>query len=155
MNVYAKINATFSKKIGNVANRIVVGTDLKSDGNLGDGKVYDLANPPFRNSIGDNTSPRPRKYSDIPFVTQLSLYAEENMTWSLGERNITLQAGGRFDNVANKRILTPRINASVEIIPNMFYLREAMESQPSSYNIYLYPENAYFDLVLTILSIAL
>ncbi len=148
VNVYAKINATFSKKIGNVANRIVVGTDLKSDGNLGDGKVYDLANPPFRNSIGDNTSPRPRKYSDIPFVTQLSLYAEENMTWSLGERNITLQAGGRFDNVANKRILTPRINASVEIIPNMFYLRGGYGvTAKAPTTIYLYPENAYFDLV--------
>lgn len=48
VNIFANVNATFSKTVGNVTNRILVGAGFKSDGNLGDGKVYDLNNPPYR-----------------------------------------------------------------------------------------------------------
>ncbi len=148
VNLFAKLKATFSKSVGNVSNRIVVGADLKSDGNLGDGKVYDLANPPYRNLSSENSSPRPRKYSDIPFVTQFGLYAEENMTWSVGNRDIFLQLGGRFDNVAGKSIVTPRLNASVEVIPEKFFIRGGHGvNAKAPTTLYLYPQNAYFDFV--------
>src|SRR5690606_17199245 len=97
VNVFANVNATFSKRSGNVTNRILVGASFKTDGNLGDGKVYDLNNPPHRSLSAENSSPRPRKYSSIPFINQLSLYAEENLTWSIGERELILQAGVRYD----------------------------------------------------------
>jgi len=80
VNLFAKVNATFAKKMGNVNNRIVLGVDFRTDGNLGEGKVYDIKNPPQRNLSSENSSPRPRKYSDIPFVTQLGIYAEETST---------------------------------------------------------------------------
>lgn len=148
LNFFAKVNATFSKRTGNVTNRIVLGADFKSDGNLGDGKIYDLKNPPFRSLSSENSSPRPRKYSDIPFVNQIALYGEENLTWSIGERDLIAQAGLRYDNISGKNILSPRFNASFEIIPASLWIRGGFgvtAKAPST--LYLYPEKAYFDFV--------
>ncbi len=148
VNIFAKVNATFAKKMGNVNNRIVLGVDFRTDGNLGEGKVYDIKNPPQRNLSSENSSPRPRKYSDIPFVTQLGIYAEENFNWTVGERELTLQAGARYDMVSGKSILTPRLNASIDIIPQKLSLRGGYgiaAKAPTS--LYLNPENAYFDFV--------
>lgn len=146
LNVFAKINATFSKRIGNINNRIVVGGDFKMDGNLGDGKKYDLDNPPYRTS--GNASSRPRKYSDIPFVAQVALYAEENFNWMIGERELNLQAGARYDMISDKSIVTPRINASFDILPKKLTLRGGYGiAAKAPTTLYLYPENAYFDFV--------
>jgi len=148
LNIFAKVNGTFTKTVGNVVNRIVIGADFKSDGNLGDGKVYDLANPPYRNLGSENSSPRPRKYSDIPFVNQLGIYAEENMVWSFGKRELYIQAGGRYDNIAGKNFVAPRINASIEVIPDKFFVRGGYGVNAKAPTIlYLYPENAFFDFV--------
>ncbi|EKD31874.1 MAG: hypothetical protein ACD_77C00227G0004 [uncultured bacterium] len=147
VNLFAKVNATFSKRIGNISNRIVVGADYKIDGNIGDGKVYDLANPPFRS--GDaNSSPRPRKYSDIPFVSQLGVYIEENFNWQIGEREFNFQAGARYDNIEGKSIVSPRINISFDIIPSKLAIRGGYGINAKAPTLlYLYPENAYFDFV--------
>jgi len=148
VNLFAKVNATFSKKFGNVSNRIILGADFKNDGNLGDGKVYDLNFPPYRSISSENSSSRPRKYSDIPFITQFGLYAEENFNWTIGERELTLQAGARFDNIEGKNIVTPRINTSFDILPQKLSLRGGYGITAKAPTLlYLYPEDAYFDFV--------
>ena len=118
VNLFANLNATFTKTLGAVNNRILVGANFRSDGNLGDGKVYDPNNPPYRVLSSENSSPRPRKYSSIPFINQLSLYAEENLTWSIGERELLAQAGLRYDLVNSKSLVTPRTNISINIFPH-------------------------------------
>jgi len=148
LNLFAKVNATFSGKVGDTFNRIVTGIDFKSDGNLGDGKTYDLTTPPYRSVSSENSSSRPRKYSDIPFVTQFGIYAEENFTWMINERELSVQAGARFDNVAGKSILTPRINASLDLVPEKLTLRGGHGvTAKAPTTLYLHPENAYFDFV--------
>ncbi len=148
LNVFAKINATFSKRYGNLSNRIVIGADYKTDGNLGDGIVYDLATPPLRNLSSSSSSPRPRKYSSIPFINQISLYAEENLTYRMGERELIGQIGLRYDNIQGKSILAPRINASIEVLPNLLWLRGGYGvTAKAPGTLYLYPEMAYFDFV--------
>jgi hypothetical protein len=149
LNLFGKINANFSKRVGDVFNRIMVGAEFKTDGNLGDGKVYDLENPPYRVLSSENSSSRPRKYSDIPFVEQIGIYAEENMVWTIGgNRDFTLQAGARFDIVEKKSILAPRINASFEILPAKLWIRGGYGvTAKAPTTLYLYPENAYFDFV--------
>ncbi len=148
VNLFAKVNASFSKKIGNLSNRFVLGFDFKTDGNLGDGKVYDLKNPPYRSVSSENSSSRPRKYSDIPFVTQLGIYAEENFNWQIGARDLNFQAGGRYDNIMGKSILSPRINASFDIIPQKLALRGGYGiTAKAPTTLYLSPESAYFDFV--------
>lgn len=148
VNVFAKVNATFSKRTGDVTNRIVVGTDFKTDGNLGDGKVYDLERPPHRSPSSENSSPRPRKYSSIPFVNQVAVYAEENLTWTIGEREFIAQVGGRYDNINGKSALTPRTNFSFDILPSKLWIRGGFGvTSKAPTTLYLYPENAYFDFV--------
>jgi hypothetical protein len=148
VNVFAMVNATLSKRTGNITNRIVVGADFKTDGNLGDGKVYDLQNPPYRVLSAENSSPRPRKYSDIPFVNQIGLYAEENFTWNMGERDFIAQAGARYDNISGKSFVSPRLNASIEILPSVLWLRGGYGiTAKAPGTLYLSPENAYFDFV--------
>lgn len=134
--------------MGNINNRILVGANFKSDGNLGDGKVYDPNNPPYRVLSSENSSPRPRKYSEIPFINQLSLYAEENLNWIMGKHELMVQAGARYDLVNGKSIVTPRSNLSFDILPQKLWLRGGYgitAKAPTA--LYLYPENAYFDLV--------
>jgi len=148
VNLFANLNASFSKTLGAVNNRILLGTNFRSDGNLGDGKVYDPYNPPNRSQSAENSSPRPRKYSSIPFINQLSLYGEENLTWSMGERELLAQAGLRYDLVNSKSIVTPRTNLSFDILPRKLWLRGGFGvTAKAPTTLYLYPENAYFDLV--------
>ena len=106
MNLFANLNASLLKTTSNLTNRILLGVNFKTDGNLGDGKVYDLENPPYRVLSSENSSPRPRKYSSIPFINQLSLYAEENLSWRLNRRELIVQAGVRYDNINGKNAFT-------------------------------------------------
>lgn len=148
VNIFANIKATFAKKIGSISNRLVLGVDFKTDGNLGRGKVYDLEAPPYRVLSAENSSPRPRKYSDIPFINQFSAYAEENLVWTLGEREFVSQLGLRYDNFAGKSIASPRFSISAEIIPSIFWIRGGMgDFAKAPTAIYMYPQEAYFDLV--------
>ena len=147
VNVFANLTANLSKSFGNLHNRVRIGIDYKLDGNLGEGKVYDINNPPRRTGP-DNSSVRPRKFSDIPFMHQLSAFIEENMSWHIGERDLTLQAGLRYDRFNSKQILTPRINAGFTIIPKTLSIRAGygvMAKAPTAS--YLYPDRAYFDFV--------
>lgn len=148
VNVFVNVNANFSKRVGSVTNRILVGANFKSDGNLGDGKVYDLENPPYRVLSSENSSPRPRKYSSIPFVNQLSLYAEENFSWEVAERDLMIQAGVRYDNINGKSVFSPRTNFSFDVLPDRLWIRGgAGVTAKAPTTLYLYPENAYFDFV--------
>ena len=148
INLFANVNASFSKKVDNVMNRILVGVNFKTDGNLGDGKVYDLNNPPLRSNTSENSSPRPRKYSSIPFVNQFSLYGEENFLWSIADRELTIQAGMRYDHINAKSVFSPRSNFSFDILPGKLWLRGGLGVTAKAPTVlYLYPEDAYYDFV--------
>ncbi|HHU27263.1 MAG TPA: TonB-dependent receptor, partial [Bacteroidales bacterium] len=148
MNLFANLNASLLKTTSNLTNRILLGVNFKTDGNLGDGKVYDLENPPYRVLSSENSSPRPRKYSSIPFINQLSLYAEENLSWRLNRRELIVQAGVRYDNINGKNAFSPRSNLSFELLPERLWLRGgAGITAKAPTTLYLYPENAYFDFV--------
>lgn len=148
VNLFANINASFSKRVGKVTNRILTGVNFKTDGNLGDGKVYDLNNPPQRNLSSENSSPRPRKYSSIPFMNQFSLYAEENLLWRVAKRELNIQAGLRYDNINTKSVFSPRTNFSFEVLPDKLWLRGGIGVTAKAPTVlYLYPEDTYFDFV--------
>ena len=150
VNVFAKVNATFFKQSGNVSNRIVAGVDFKTDGNVGKGKTWDPSCPPYRNLSYNNATFRPREYSDIPFINQFGAFIEDNFKWSIGgTHDFQLQAGVRFDNASVVgSTISPRVNASLEIIPNKFSIfggYGVTAKMPTL--LYLYPENAYFEYI--------
>jgi outer membrane receptor protein involved in Fe transport len=148
INVNAKLKANFNKRWGNINNRIIAGVDFKTDGNIGKGKVYDERNPPLR--AFENRAYRNRAYSDIPFIYQLGLFAENRYLHAFEERYLNISAGVRFDYINQKNVMAPRINASFDVLPETLTLRGGYgvtAKMPTL--IYLYPENAYFDYRLT------
>lgn len=149
LNVFAKVMANFVKQGNRINNRILVGADFKSDGNNGDGKTFDPATPPYRVNTSLYSSFRPRKYSDIPFVNQLGVYAEENFSLNFARRNLNLQLGIRYDKLfGHQDIWTPRLNASLDVLPKTFTLRGGYgETAKMPTVLYLHPEKAYFEMV--------
>lgn len=148
VNVFAKLNADFGKTWKNISERIFVGADFKSDGNLGEGAVYDDDYPPQRNISNVASGYRKRPYYDIPFINQIGVFAENYFNWRFTGREFNLTAGLRFDWVNGKTALAPRINASIDIFPEIMTLRGGWgitTKAPTS--VYLYPNYAYHDLV--------
>lgn len=150
VNVYGKLAATFFKSSGNVHNRILLGADFRSDGNIGNGKTYDPSTPPYRSVYGHNATFRPRSYKDIPFVNQIGVYLEDNFKWMIGGKyEMNVQAGVRYDHTSVVGgIFTPRVNASIDIIPDILSIQGGYgiaAKMPSL--LYLHPENAYFEYI--------
>lgn len=147
VNVYGKLTANLFKQFGHVNNRILFGIDFKSDGNVGDGKTFDPTAPPYRNLSQKNATFRPRSYRSIPFINQFGAFAEENFHWMIGERNLHLQAGVRYDHMSVVGgVISPRFNASFDLVPDMLTIRGGYgitSKMPTL--LYLYPENAYFE----------
>ena len=149
VNAFAKLTATLFKQSGHVNNRILLGIDFKTDGNVGKGKTFDPTSPPLRNQTSKNSSYRPRPYKDIPFIHQFGAFAEENFAWNIGEREWKMQAGVRFDHASVVgSVLSPRFNASFDLIPRTLTLSGGYgitSKMPTL--LYLYPEKAYFEYV--------
>lgn len=149
VNAFAKLTATLFKQSGQTSNRILLGADYKTDGNVGDGKTFSPTAPPLRNNSNKNSTYRPRPYSDIPFIHQFGLFAEENFTCNLGERELKVQAGIRFDHATKTgSVWSPRFNASLDLIPHTLTLNGGYgitAKMPTL--LYLYPEKAYFEYV--------
>ena len=149
VNAFAKVTANLFKHSGNVNNRILLGADFKTDGNVGNGKTYDPTAPPYRTAGYVDATFRPRRYKDIPFINQFGLFAEENFSWNISEHELNLQAGVRYDNTSVVGgVFSPRFNASFDVIPEVLTLRGGYgitAKMPTL--LYLYPENAYFEYV--------
>lgn len=148
LNVFAKLNADFGKTWKNFTERLFIGMDFKTDGNLGQGAVYDDETPPWRNVSNVSSGYRRRPYRDIPFVNQLGIYAENHITWTFFRRDLNLTAGLRFDWINGKTVLAPRINASLDLIPEILTLRGGWgitAKAPTA--IHLYPNKAYQDII--------
>ena len=149
VNAFAKLTATLFKQSGKVNNRILLGVDFKTDGNVGKGKTFDPTSPPLRNQTSKNSSYRPRPYKNIPFIHQFGAFVEENFAWYIGEREWKMPAGVRFDHASVVgSVLSPRFNASFDLIPHTLTLSGGYgitSKMPTL--LYLYPEKAYFEYV--------
>lgn len=147
VNAFAKLTANLHKKLGNTNHSIMLGADFKTDGNVGDGKTFSPTTPPFKGT--DNVGFRPRTYKDIPFVHQLGLYAEENFSFEVADRTLDISGGLRYDRISVvKDVFSPRVNASIEILPKTLFLRGGYgvtAKAPAS--LFLYPETAYFEYI--------
>ena len=150
VNIFTKLTSTFFKRWDRIDNRILLGGEFRSEGNIGDGKTFDKTAPPYRNLSALNASFRPRPYDDIPFIQHGSLYVEDNFTGHLTPKNqLRIQMGLRYDMMKDLgSVLSPRINGSFELLPEKLFVRGAMgitAKMPTL--IYLYPEKAYFEYI--------
>lgn len=143
LNVLAKVTNSFYLRGEHFRHRVLMGAEWKMDVNKGPGKTYDVNRPP--NPAADGNNSRPRAYSDIPALQQLSAYIEDNITF---KDVLKIQAGGRFDKVGNVgMVFSPRVNLGYDITSN-FSLRAGYGITAKAPTLlYLYPQDAYFDFI--------
>lgn len=128
------------------AGRLKAGVQYKATGNAGQGEYYE--DPSLAPS-----GYRPRPYSDYPFMHNIALYAEGNVSLPIGATTLRLTAGLRMENVLirgsqyrSKSTFSPRFSGRWEISKN-FALKGGWgvtEKLPSYY--ILYPEQTYKDV---------
>ena len=146
LSSFAKVYLNLFKQWDDTSEKILVGADFKSDGNLGQGLVFEEGKPPGRSN--NESGYRERPLYDIPFVNQFGVFAENSFRTRVLRRAFNLTAGLRFDAVNGLTALSPRINASFELIPDIWTLRGGFgitAKAPTA--AYLYPTNAYYDQV--------
>jgi len=149
LNTYAQVIANFSGEAGPTSHFIKIGADFKNDGNTGRGKVFDPDCPPQRNLSFDYATQRERAYDDIPFMSTIGLFAEEAFNLRFAGRNLNIVAGVRYDRVLDfDGVVSPRINASLEIVPGKLFVRGGYGITAKTPTLaLLYPQEAYFDLL--------
>lgn len=150
INTFAKLVANFAGKIGATNHKLIFGADFDSDGNVGEGKVFDYDIPPYRSVSYTFATQRERAFKDIPFLNRGGLFAEETFRANILNRELKIVAGARYDYVfgLGKGAAAPRINASYELIPNVLSIRGAYGVNVKTPGLaYVYPDKAYFDMV--------
>lgn len=89
MDYNLKIKADWVRKFSNSNSRLMIGLDFRNSGNKGRGLYYeDLSNAPTW---------REYKYSDLPFMNNLALFAEEKVSIPISQSVLEVTAGLRSD----------------------------------------------------------
>ena len=89
INYSVYIKARWTHKMGDLTGNLLLGSELKSDGNLGRGEYYtDMSVAP---------SWREYRYDDLPFMNNWASYIEEDLNFAFGNSTLNLKAGLRND----------------------------------------------------------
>lgn len=142
----ASLKYEWTRHWAEVASKLKAGVQWRATGNTGRGEYY-----------GDpQLAPhgyRPRPYSDYPFMHNLSVYAEEQLTLPAGATRLQLTAGLRLEKLHIRgaqynrtTTLSPRLNLRWELARGVA-LRGGWgitEKLPSYY--ILYPKQEYRDI---------
>ncbi|MDE7396404.1 MAG: TonB-dependent receptor plug domain-containing protein, partial [Muribaculum sp.] len=157
VTAFAKLVMRMSHSYRNFTIRTNYGVEWNYSKNFGAGRVYDLERP-----LTAGATTRPRAFSDVPAMSQLSAYAEANLDWSLSTSRLSMQAGVRETQLLNldsryylslRPYLDPRVNVKYEF-PLLF-----VGSRQLTWDIaggigymtkmpiaaYLYPDKRYSD----------
>lgn len=113
----ASLKYEWNRRFKKVNSNLIAGIQWKSTGNIGEGEYY--LNP----SLAPNGY-RPRPYTTYPYMHNVSLYAEENLTVPLGSTTLKLMAGIRWEKIfisgteyKNLNTFSPRFNAKWQLNP--------------------------------------
>ena len=124
--------------------RIAIGAELRSEGNLGRGFYNENPNLPLAQL-------RSRSFRDIPFLTQFSLYGEDQFDLKIGKTQLKVQAGlrwtlaqpGRTESLSS---VMPRINAAYLPTRGLRFRFGYGISAKMPGLLYLYPDPGYLDM---------
>lgn len=149
---YSKITNEFTKKAGNTSHQFLVGLEYNYEKNFGNGVRFNPQRPP--EGLGFQTL-RERPYKNVPALNQLSFFAEDVIKFPIYSIQNEIALGVRIDNFQPNNILTskyglqvsPRINFSSKINSNFIVKGGWGIATKSPSLLYLYPDNAFFDLV--------
>ncbi len=152
LNVYSRLEAIHKTWVAGWLHQFFFGAEFRLDQNRGDGRAFDVLRPPRQNfTVGE----RPRAFSEIPALAQVSAYLEDRVATDIFGRAFLAQVGVRFDNIQPTGLfsgrfgaaLSPRVNATLELL-NGVWLRGGYGTTVKSPTLsQLFPDRKYFDLV--------
>lgn len=91
------LKANWSRRFDRLLNRVKAGVTWSANGNVGQGEYYE--NPQLQpNGF------RPRPYTDIPYMHNLAVYLEDNLTLQLGQTSLGVMAGVRGEKTLIKNM---------------------------------------------------
>lgn len=108
-----KVSAFLNREIAGTIFRTMAGIEFNSKGNRGRGTYYTGSAPQYF---------RERPYSDIPFMNDISVYAEERVAGKLFGRDFEISAGARVTKMmikgySYKPTIDPRSNVKYSLFP--------------------------------------
>lgn len=142
----ASVKYSWHKRWDEVKSNLKAGVQWKANGNVGQGEYYE---DPALAANGY----RPRPYADYPFMHNVSVYAEEHLSFPVASTMLELTAGLRMENVfirnslySRKTTFSPRFNARWQLAEG-FAIRGGwgITEKLPSYHI-LYPKQEYRDI---------
>lgn len=157
--LFGKLHSQFHWDIKNIRNKVFLGAEWRFNKNFGEGEIFDLRRPLF------SGNGRPRRSIDIPAIQNISLYAEDNMTVSIGKSKLNAQFGIRatsllgiskaYNKLHNTFYFDPRANISLKFPefelweqPITFTLHAGFGRHTKMPTLsHLYPNKRYFDFV--------
>ena len=156
-SIYSKLKGALYKKTGFLTNNILFGAEWRTNGNNGDGRLFNVNRPP--SGLGT----RPRPFTDIPALNQFSLFFEDKITTHIGSTELEIMAGIRMDNIQptgpfstdGNISVDPRINVRYNLLNRKnndlfkdFSLRFGYgKTTKAPTLIHLYPDKDYNDVV--------
>lgn len=142
----ASLKYEWNRRFNTVNSNLKAGVQWKATGNVGKGAYYQ--DP----SLAPNGY-RPRPYTAYPYMHNVSLYAEESLSFPIGDTRLRLMAGVRWErlfikgtNYKNLHTLSPRFNAGWQL-NEQIAIRGGWgvtEKLPSFHT--LYPQQEYRDI---------
>jgi len=147
LNFFAKAGNVFTLNTQKVKQRFNMGAEYRYEANKASGFSNDDNFMPLR----PNSNGRPRPYYDIPALSQVSAYLEDNLTWEMPlGMEFKLQGGVRFDMMQpglpeQVQAFSPRFNASLRLTPWMTLRGGWGQSNKTPGLAHLYPEPKYTD----------
>lgn len=155
LTAYAKLRADAAVEWGVTAHNLLAGAEWNVAKNLGHGQQYDLTKP-----LSASWTSRPRDYSEIPALHNVSAFVQDNMTVQTGRSRFEFQPGvrlamltaldGRYY-VANRVYADPRVNILYKYSSSQqlsFWVGAGYGIATKMPTVdYLYPQAVYSDLV--------
>ncbi len=164
-DIYTNIDMEKKFFTGDIIHSLMIGSTVQYNANKGEGRVYDPLFPP---SVSANIGDRPRKYDDLPGLTNVSLFLEDKISGDIGFP-FSLNLGARYqmfnpqkinfgglfsgeDAVISKQgsFVDPRVNLSfspIEETQVRFGFGQTSKSPPLAS---IYPNARYYDVTDTV-----
>lgn len=96
LSIYLQATGIFSLRTFGLIHDLNAGTEWSFDKNYGKGQIYDMNTPP-----STNVTSRPRAYSDIPAMNNLTFFAEDVIGFPIGNNYVKLSSGIRAATLLN------------------------------------------------------
>lgn len=141
-------NISLSNEIftGKLRHNLSVGGSLYFSENVGQGIIVDPSRPRWANTAYQND--RPYSFEALPNILNYGLYVQDNTKFNVFNKELSVNAGLRYDVQNGVGSLQPRINMAYKLKPDMDFTLAYGRSTKSPTLSHRYPAPNYIDLVL-------